>query len=191
MWEASLWKRMSTKLLSRRGDVCTLALSQGAWARSLVPVRGHPAPTFQGGTVSYKGTMCTCERSLPLYIHVDTYTCICICTYVHTYTCQSVYMYLKSATQSNSSWQFGNFLMHKTCYLCHTSLDIVLYPQWPIQTERWFYWRLSGNLHFPLASLAFVGRKQPPKGWRHQAFVPEKSIGFLSQYSCSSPGFHH
>lgn len=88
MWEGSLWERMSTKALSHRRDVSTFALVQGAGVRSLVVVRGHPAPTFQGGTVSCEGTTCTCEKSLPLYIYVDTHIRISIClhAYRHAYT---------------------------------------------------------------------------------------------------------
>ena len=70
------------KALSHRRDVSTFALVQGAGVRSLVVVQGHPAPTFQGG-ISYEGTTCTCERSLPLYIYIDTHICVSIC--IHTY----------------------------------------------------------------------------------------------------------
>lgn len=87
MWEASLWERRSTKVLSHRCDVSPLALVQDALVYSLLPVCGHPM------CVSYKGTTWTSERSLPVYIPIYTHICvpICICTYLPTYIHMSVY----------------------------------------------------------------------------------------------------
>ena len=91
MWEASLWERMSAKILSHRYDIFTFALVQDAPDLcSLVPLCGHPRLTLQGGTASYKGTTWTCERSLPLCIYIYVY----IPMHIHTYTRMSVHVYV-------------------------------------------------------------------------------------------------
>lgn len=131
-----MWERMSTNVLSHRCAVSAFALVQGAQVSSLVPVCGHPAPTFQGGAVSYRGMTCTYERSLPLCIYIHTHICISICirTSIHIYKYRHVFVYMcsKLITKQNSSWQFRNFLMnlcirYVTCvthmlHVCHHSI---------------------------------------------------------------------